>query len=147
VITGTGTVTPTPAQCGSDLWEPNDTFNAAAFIWPGTLQGLICPSSDVDLFQFSANHYDTITIDLGSLPADYNLRLWKPDGTFLEQSVHAGTMPEQIVRVAPTAGSYRVEVWPATGQWHATDSYELGVQVVRTTPRVYLPVVLRNHLP
>jgi hypothetical protein len=144
-LTPVGTVTPTPAQCGSDIWEPNDTFGAATFIWPGTLQGLICPSTDMDWFQFNANQYDTITLDLTSLPADYNLRLWKPDQTLLDQSVLGGTTSEQIVRVAPSTGSYRAEVWPAAGQWHATNAYQLRVQVVSTTPRIYLPVLARNH--
>jgi uncharacterized membrane protein len=144
-VTRTGTVTLTPGACGSDTWEPNDTIDTAAFVWPGGLQGLICPSTDVDFFQFSAKQADTITLDLDSLPADYNLRLWNPDGTLLEQSVHAGTTAEQIVRVAPSTGSYRAEVWPATGQWHATDSYDLHVQVASTTPKVYLPIVVRNH--
>lgn len=137
----------TPANCGSDSWEPNDTFSTAAFVWPGGLQGLICPSTDADFFQFSAKHYDTITLTLDGLPANYNLRLWRPDGTLLAQSAHAGTAPEQIVYVAPGNGSYRAEVWPATGQWHEADSYDLHVQVASTTPRIYLPVVLQNHGP
>jgi len=99
----------------------------------------------VDFFQFSAKQGDTITLDLASLPADYNLRLWTPDGTILAESALTGTTPEQIARVAPSAGSYRAEVWPVTGQWHRTDSYELRVQVVSTIPRVYLPVLVKNH--
>jgi hypothetical protein len=141
----TATLTLTPVACGSDIWEPNDIFDTAMFVWPGALQGLICPSTDVDFYQFSAKQYDTITLDLGSLPADYDLRLWKPDGTLLEQSILPGITPEQIVRVAPSAGNYRAEVRPATGQWNATDSYELRVQVVSTTPRVFLPVLVKNH--
>jgi deoxyribodipyrimidine photo-lyase len=34
-----------------------------------------------------------------------------------------------------------------TDQWQATDSYELRVQVLWTTPRAYLPVVVRNRRP
>ncbi len=140
-------LTLTPAPCGLDTWEPNDAFNTATFVWPGGLQGLICPSTDVDFFRFSANQYDWVTLDLDSLPADYNLRLWNPDGTLLEQSIHAGTMPEQIRIIVPSTGSYRAQVWPATGQWHATDPYDLRVQVTSTTLRVYLPIVVMNYRP
>jgi hypothetical protein len=133
-VAATPSPTPTPTGCGLDMWEPNDTFDTAAFIWPGALQGLICPSSDVDFFQFSAGQGDIITVDLSTLPADYDLRLWNPDGTLLGQSVQAGTTPEQIVGVGPSAGNYRVEVWPTTGQWHATDSYDLHVGVAAGTP-------------
>jgi len=120
--------------CGADSWEPNDTFETAYFVFPGTLQGLICPSTDVDCFRFSANQYDRITLELNSLPADYQLRLWNPDGSLLEQSLQTGTTPEQIVLFAPYTGSYRAEVFPVTGQWQATDTYELRVQVTSATP-------------
>jgi len=153
----TGTVTPTltrsptpgpsltPPNCGADSWEPNDTLGTAAFVWPGRLQGLICPVTDVDFFAFSARHYDTILLDLDGLPADYNLRLWRPDGGLLAQSVHVGIQAEQIACVAPGNGSYGVEVWPASGQWHESSSYTLRVQVSSTTPRVYLPIMVRNQ--
>ena len=169
-VTRTGTVMPTatrsptliPGQCNTDAWEPNDTLDTASFIWPGSLQGLLCPSTDVDFFRFGANQYDMITLNLDGLPADYQLRLWKPDGTILGQSVNPGFAPEQLVRVAPSTGSYRAEVWPAAGQWHGADPYDLRVEIAtpmptftpmgtRTPPAgqrsIYLSVVLKNHGP
>ena len=146
-VTRTGTVMPTPTrsptpipgQCNLDAWEPNDTFGTASYIWPGSLQGLICPSTDTDFFRFGANQYDMITLDLDGLPADYQLRLWKPDGTVMAQSVNSGTAPEQIVRVAPSTGSYRAEVWPVTGQWHGSDPYDLRVELATPMP-TFTPV-------
>lgn len=153
--TGSPTAGPTrtPGNCGVDTWEPNDTFDTAVFIWPGLLQGLICPFTDVDLFQFSVKQGDTITLNLDSLPADYHLRLWSPTGSFLVESMNAGTAAEELSHVALSAGSYRAEVWPALGQWHETDTYELRMQIVSPTTtgtpgaerrRIYLPVVMKS---
>ncbi len=147
-LSPTPTPTLTPASCGADSWEPNDTLATAYFVFPGTLRGLICPPTDVDFFQFSASYHETITLDLDSLPADYNLRLWNPNGTLAGQSTQAGTRPERIEYIVPSAGSYRVEVWPAVGAWHATDSYDLSVQVALKPLRiVHLPVVQQNRGP
>ncbi|GLY27892.1 hypothetical protein Kisp02_12570 [Kineosporia sp. NBRC 101731] len=64
---------------------------------------------------------------LGSLPADYNLRLYDAKGKQLNVSDRAGTKPESIGRMLD-AGTYYLLVGSSKG--HSKSNYELMARVV-----------------
>ncbi len=116
--------------CPIDGYEPNDSF-AAAYgpISTGISHcgAYICPSSDVDWFKFSVTSGQQITVDLYSLPADFDLYLYDPSGSLVGQSTNSGTTEEQIVHTASMTGDYRAYIYGYGGGYSDEDDYCLLV--------------------
>lgn len=131
----TATPTQTLPACNPDTSEPNDSFATARLIYSGGwTQGYICPSSDRDFFRFPVTAGQMIRLELASLPADYDLFLWSPDGVEVEHSWRSDLLDELILYRALASGEYRAEVRPVYGQWHGTDPYDLRLEVYSETP-------------
>ncbi|MBM4467085.1 MAG: hypothetical protein FJ014_16290, partial [Chloroflexi bacterium] len=118
------------ADCPIDGYEPNDSF-AAAYgpISTGIsyCAAYICPSHDEDWFKFSVTSGQQITVDLYSLPADFDLYLYDPSGSLLGQSTNSGTTEEQIVHTASMTGDYRAYIYGYGGAYSDEDDYCLLV--------------------
>lgn len=71
---------------------------------------------------------------LGTLPADYNLRLYASNGTLLTSSDHGGTQVETVGRTV-SAGTYFLRVASSHGS-SARTRYSLLVRVVPTTETI-----------
>ena len=121
--------------CPIDSWEPNDSFAAAYAMSTGISHcgAYICPSGEVDWFKFSVTSGQRITVDLYSLPADFDLRLYDPSGTLIDTSTNSGTTEEQIVHTASMTGDYRAYIYGYGGAYSDEDDYCLLVTLREET--------------
>jgi len=88
---------------------------------------LINPSGDVDFYRFVITTAGTITVTLGTLPADYDLRLYR-NNTQVGSSANSGTTSETINYTA-TAGTYYARVVGFNNANNASNCYTLRVQL------------------
>jgi hypothetical protein len=109
--TRTATATATELICPTEH-EPNDTFEQAAFITPGSeVLSYICPADDLDNFQFYAENGQEIRAHLYHMSYDSDLELYSPSQTLLELSSNAGTTEEELVITAGQTGQYYARVF------------------------------------
>jgi hypothetical protein len=107
----------------------NGTTGGAATIPFNTdVTGLINPSGDIDHYKFVITTRGTITITLGTLPGDYDLKLLNSAGTQLNISQAGGTSSESISRTV-NPGTYYAQVFGYNGANSATSCYTLRVQL------------------
>lgn len=110
----------------------NGTRNGAATIPFNTdINGLINPSGDNDYYKFVITTAGTITVTLGTLPADYDLRLYR-NASQVAISQNAGTTSETINYTA-SAGTYYARVYGFNNANNATSCYTLRVQLGTAT--------------
>lgn len=127
--------TPGGGAC-SDDFEPNDTHNIATVITPGvTYNAMISPSGDNDWFKFTTVSPNTkIRVTMTSLPADYDMKLYK--GNKLKgTSDNSGTADEEIIWNTNQAGSRFINVYGYADASDPSDCYELLVEVSNTAFR------------
>ena len=111
----------------------NGTIAGAATIPFNTnVTGLISPTGDIDNYKFVITTGGTITITLGTLPGDYDLKLLNSAGTQLAISQNGGTTSETI-NATVTAGTYYAQVYGYNGANSATICYTLKVQLGTAT--------------
>jgi hypothetical protein len=111
----------------------NGTLSGAATIPFNTdIKGLISPSGDLDYYKFVITTGGTITLTLGTLPGDYDLRLYNSAGTQLASSVLGGTSSETINYTA-AAGTYYARVEGYNGANSSTVCYTLRVALGTAT--------------
>jgi hypothetical protein len=107
----------------------NGTISGAATIPFNTdVTGLISPAGDVDNYKFVITTRGTITITLGTLPGDYDLKLLNSSGSQVTISEAGGTSSESITRTV-AAGTYYAQVYGYSGATSATSCYTLRVQL------------------
>lgn len=116
--------------CASTLDNStNGTISGAATIPFNTnVTGLISPTGDIDNYRFVITTGGTITITLGTLPFDYDLKLLNSAGTQLAISQAGSTTGETINRTM-TPGTYYAQVYGWNGANSATSCYTLRVQL------------------
>jgi hypothetical protein len=116
--------------CASTLDNStNGTISGAATIPFNTnVTGLISPSGDIDNYRFVITTGGTITITLGTLPFDFDLKLLNSAGTQLAISQAGSTTSETINRTM-TPGTYYAQVYGYNGANSATSCYTLRVQL------------------
>ncbi|MCX6271936.1 MAG: T9SS type A sorting domain-containing protein, partial [Bacteroidetes bacterium] len=125
------TFTTTATGC-TDTWESNNTAATAKLITVGTnINALIGTSTDVDYFKFSnTNSQKKIKITLTNLPADYDIRLYKSNGTTqVGISQNGGTTSETITYNNGAVGTYIIKVYGYSGAYNATSCYTLMAQI------------------
>lgn len=152
--TPTPSPSPTPPSCDPDAYEPNDSFEEAPLVWVGThLEALICPPGDQDYYRFFAPLGHDIELDLTSLPGDYDICLWSPDGLLYPYPAAAcsrnmGTASEHVFARADVEGEFRAQVFPKAGinDWDAHDSYDLVIHLTSPT-RTPTPTNTRTPTP
>ncbi len=107
----------------------NGTISGASTIPFNTnIMGLISPTADVDNYKFVITTGGTITVTLGTLPADYDLKLLNSAGTQVGISQNGSTTSETINYTA-AAGTYYAQVYGYNGANSATTCYTLKVQL------------------
>jgi hypothetical protein len=115
----------------------NGTTGGAAQIPFGTdIKGTIGSTTDLDYYKFVITTGGTITITLGTLPGDYDLKLFNSAGTQVGISQNGGTTPETISYTA-AAGTYYAEVYGYNGAYSTTVCYTLKV-ALGTATREYI---------
>jgi PKD repeat protein len=123
-----------PSGC-SDNYEPNETMATSATIPVNTdIFALISTTADVDWFKFTtAGSAKNIKITLTNLPADYNIKLYKSDGTLIGSSTKIGTESEQIIYNTNKAGTYNINVYGYAGVFNPDVCYTLRAEVSSTS--------------
>jgi len=118
-----------------DNYEPNETLATPAPIPANTnIAAMISSYSDKDYFSFStAATAKNIHITLTGLPADYNIKLYKSDGTLLGSSSNTSLADESIIYNASKAGSYRIYVFGYSGTYDPIHCYTLHVATSSTS--------------
>lgn len=113
---------------GTDPYEPNDSQSAAygPITSGSTYNGYIGTSTDQDWFKFTTGGSGTISVNLGNLPADYDLYLYDSTGTQVATSQNGGTTAESISYNSTAAGTYYVEVVGYNGASSTTQAYSLS---------------------
>jgi len=117
----------------TDFQESNNTRNTAKTISVNTTYtAQIASSSDIDWYKFantSANR--NIKIDLTTLPADYDVRLYRGNSnTVLAISQNAGTANETLIYNNGTVStSYYANVYGYQGAFSNTQCYTLRVSI------------------
>ena len=108
----------------------NGTASGAATIPFNTdVKGRINTTTDNDYYKFVVTTGGTATITLSTLPANFDLRLYRSNGTTqLAISQNTGTTSETITRTY-TAGTYYVRVNGANRANNTTLCYTLRVQL------------------
>ena len=110
----------------------NGTRAGAAVIPFNTnINGLISPSGDNDYYGFTITTGGTITVTLGTLPADYDLKLYN-GSSVVATSANSGTASETINYTA-AAGTYYAKVYGFKSANNATVCYTLKVQLGTAT--------------
>jgi hypothetical protein len=84
-------------------------------------------SEDVDWFEIFQDAGFSITVELESLPADYDVEIYR-DGTMLDGSFNSGTTSESVtIPSAPASAKYQIKVFSFDGALDSDDSYALTV--------------------
>ncbi|MGG9970230.1 reprolysin-like metallopeptidase [Ferruginibacter sp. SUN002] len=106
----------------------NATTSGAAQIPLNTnITGTIGTSTDIDYYKFVISTGGTITITLGTLPGDYDVKLYSSNGTTqLGVSQNSSTTSETINYTA-AAGTYYIRVYGYSSAFNATSCYTLKV--------------------
>jgi hypothetical protein len=115
----------------ADTYEPNNSRNGSATIPVNTtFTAQIATASDVDWYRFSnTSATRNIKIDLTTLPADYDVRLFRSNSQ-LAISQNAGTASEQIIFNTTTVStSYYANVYGYNGASSNTSCYTLRVSL------------------
>jgi|GEM_PF-996841 len=129
------TVGQTPALCGSDAFEPNDSLASPSPIIAGAYPGLsVCPTDD-DWYSVLASVDDIIDVEalFSNLEGDLDLELFDPSGTLVADSATADD-DEALQHLASTSGAYvlHVALVADTGILPG-NTYDLTLQVVDTS--------------
>jgi bacillolysin len=111
----------------------NGTMAGAATIPFNTnITGLINTTTDVDNYKFVITTAGTITVTLGTLPADFDLKLLNSAGTQVGISQNGSTTAETISYTA-AAGTYYAQAFGYNGANSTTTCYTLKVQLGTAT--------------
>lgn len=129
------TATPTPTPACSQI-DAGNSFQQATTLTPDGSWNYeyICPSGDVDWWQFSADDHQEITIHLGGMPqappADYDLFLINPSGGQIASSELWGASKDEYINITVyQKGNYRVLVrGKGVADWSNKTPYQLSVE-------------------
>ncbi len=118
----------TGCQSSLDNSTNGTTAGAATIPFNSGITGLISPTADIDHYKFVITTGGTITVTLGTLPADFDLRLLNSAGTQVAISQNGSTTGETISYTA-APGTYYAQVYGYNGANSATVCYTLRVQL------------------
>ncbi|MFN8153099.1 MAG: M43 family zinc metalloprotease [Bacteroidia bacterium] len=128
-FSASGTFTTAAAAC-TDAYESNNSRAASKSIPFNTnISAKIGTGTDKDWFTFTTVAGATyLKVVLDQLPADYDLKLYGPNGGTLATSALGGTSTETIIRNTASTSTYYVQVYPfsSTG-YNANVCYRLRV--------------------
>lgn len=118
----------TGCQSSYDVSTNGTTAGSATIPFNMNITGLISPSADIDNYKFVITTGGTITITLGTLPADFDLKLLNSAGTQVAISQNGSTTSETISYTA-AAGTYYAQVFGYNGANSSITCYTLKIQL------------------
>ncbi|MDX2003213.1 MAG: T9SS type A sorting domain-containing protein [Chitinophagales bacterium] len=130
--------TTSAASTCTDTYESNNSISAAKTIAVGTdIRALIGTAGDNDYFKFtSTSSQKYIQITLTNLPADYDVRLYRSNGSQVAISQNSGTTSETINYNNGSAGTYYVRVYGYNNAFNASSCYTLKASISSSRFRV-----------
>ena len=138
--------TVTGCQSTYDNSTNGTTSGAATIPFNTNITGLISPSGDIDNYKFVITTAGTITVTLGTLPGDYDLKLLNSAGTQVGISQNGSTTSETISYTA-AAGTYYAQAYGYNGANSATVCYTLKVQLgTASQPELTQPVTMKGMM-
>ncbi len=139
----TATATAASSSCASSYDNStNGSASGAAQIPLNTnITGLVNVSGDNDYYKFVITTGGTITLTLTNLPADYDLRLYRSNGTSQLGISQNGSTTSETINYTAAAGTYYARVYGYSNAFNATSCYTLKVATgTATKPAVETPV-------
>lgn len=135
---GSVNFTTTNVSACTESLEPNNTKTTGAPVTVNTdLKSQISTSTDIDWFSFSnSSTAKNIKVTLTTLPANYNITLYDPNGTSVATSKKGGTNDETMIYNTSVVGTYLVKVYGASGAFNTTQCYTLHVYTSNTAFRI-----------
>ncbi len=158
VFSSTATFTTVMPAC-PDQFEPNPTKSTAATTMPlnAPFTAQIATATDNDFYKFAnTTAAKNIKIDLTSLPADYDLRLYR-GSTLLATSANTGTADESVTfNTTVVSTQYFANVTGYNGAFNGNFCYTLKISLSATAwhtdgstdgpiEQLELPVVFENE--
>jgi bacillolysin len=131
-IKATATVVATGCSSVYDNTTNGTTAGAASIPFNTNITGLINTTTDVDNYKFVITTAGTITVTLGTLPADFDLKLLNSAGTQVASSANGSTTAESITYTA-AAGTYYAQAFGYSGANSTNTCYTLKVQLGTAT--------------
>jgi hypothetical protein len=116
-----------------DAGNNNTLTNAVAVPFNTDIYGLINPSGDYDYYSFQVTTGGSLTITLTQLPKNYDLYLYNANGSQITNSRKNGTANESITRTLNPGTYYVLARGKGNGDWHATNCYNLRIQLGTAT--------------
>jgi hypothetical protein len=116
----------------TSTYESNNTTTTASVIAPNTtISSQIQTTTDIDWYKVTTTaSAPKIKVTLSNLPADYDMKLYKSNGTsLLGTSQNGGTANETITYNIPTtASTYYIRIYGYNGAVSTTNCYTLVTQ-------------------
>jgi Secretion system C-terminal sorting domain/Bacterial pre-peptidase C-terminal domain/Fibronectin type III domain len=100
------------------------------------IKGTISASGDIDFYKIVITTGGTATITLGTLPFDYDVKLFASNGTTQLGISQNGSTTSETITNTFTAGTYYVQVYGYNGANSSTSCYTLRVQLGTATKGV-----------
>jgi hypothetical protein len=115
----------------SDVFEVNNTSLQAKTLTTNAITNAsIGVRGDIDWFSFkNSATQKNIQITLSNLAADYDLKLYGPDGRQVATSEHEGLVNEVVKFNSTVVGTYKVKIYGYSGAFSSTQCYSLNVQL------------------
>lgn len=119
----------------TDAYEANDVLSSAYPVNSGTAYlAKICTSTDIDWYKFTTTStLKNFRVTLTTLPKDYDIEIYNGAGTYVGQSIKAGTTNEKYVKNNAGAGTWYVKVLGYAGAYSTTSNYTLTVTTSSST--------------
>ena len=124
-------------SCDEDMFEPNDSPQAATSVQPGPLDAAICTAGGCDYWGVDVVAGESLiwATDFDSEKGDLQTTLFAPpDWTTQLQDDTSADHQEVATFLVPTAGTYVVRVCGATSI--ERNEYAADIQVLGTTPGI-----------
>jgi hypothetical protein len=112
----------------TNTYEPNETFATSKTIPTGVdILGQIVNPTGKDYLNFTTSNTSNVKIQLSTLPADYDLRIYNSSAVEIGSSQNAGTNDESISLNNLAAGTYTVFIYGYAGAMDTSLCYTLKV--------------------
>jgi hypothetical protein len=135
-FTGTTSFSTSAVAVGcTDAYENNDALASAYLVNSGTAYlAKICSATDIDWYSFTTTTtLKNFRVALTALPKDYDIEIYNSAGTYVGQSIKAGTTNEKYVKNNAGAGTWYVKVLGYGGVYSTTSTYKLTVTTSSST--------------
>ncbi len=142
---------PSLLNAQTDPYEPNNSMGQSYPLQlTTTIFAYIDSSTDVDWFSIGITDIGSLTITLSSLPADYDVQLYSPNGSLLTGSYNGGTTSDNISYTPNMCGIFYIKVFGSGGAYNSSDSYRLDLSWTSSQPILHLNITdqgLGTHEP